>query len=336
MLQINSLWQKYHAGFPYGAISNALLSPILRFRKHEPKSCVPVALPQSRLAICEDLNRFVPVVTKDSKHVFIYESADLASPVIKEIGRLREHTFRLVGEGSGFSEDIDKFDAYYKHIVLWDDDVQEIIGAYRLANTREVVKERGIAGLYCSSLFNFTDEASVYVNQGVELGRSFIQTRYQGSRSLDYLWQGVGAAILQIPDCHYLFGAVSISAHYEKSAMANIVAHYQHYYGSYDPVVSAKKPFTGLAYCDYFDFFDGANKQVDFRLLTQLLASKNLIVPSLYKHYTDLCDDQGVRFEAFSTDPKFGDCLDAFVVVDMTKIKARKRSRYFMRGVDSC
>ena len=122
------------------------------------------------------------------------------SPLLREIGRLRELTFRAVGEGTGQRLDVDLYDSWYEHIVLWDD--ARIADRRRLPRSRaapRVLAERGLPGLYTASLFHYRDDAMPRIAQGMELGRSFVAPEYWGSRSIDYLWQGIGAYLARHP-----------------------------------------------------------------------------------------------------------------------------------------
>lgn len=130
---------------------------------------------------------------------------------MREIGRLRELSFRQVQEGTENALDIDRYDHYYRHLILWDEEELEIIGSYRIGEAGRIFKKFGIEGLYTSTLFNFDDAFIPYLESGIEMGRSFIQLRYQGKRSLDYLWFGIGAYLHQHPEIQYMFGPVSMS-----------------------------------------------------------------------------------------------------------------------------
>jgi len=145
---------------------------------------------------------------------------------LREIGRLREYTFRKVEEGTGKKRDTDSFDKYYEHIVLWDENDLEIVGSYR------------------NTLFKFKEEFESYLVDSIELGRSFVQPKYWGSRALDYLWQGIGAYLVQNPSIKYIFGPVSLSVALPKDALNLIVSYYSHYYGTKKPLVKEIDPFV--------------------------------------------------------------------------------------------
>ncbi|WP_233144511.1 lysophospholipid acyltransferase family protein [Methyloprofundus sedimenti] len=130
--------------------------------------------------------------TKDGKKIFLYQYHG-DCPVMLEIARLRELTFRTVEEGTGENQDIDKYDVYYSHLVLWDEHDLEIVGSYRIGDGNRIMQTMGVEGFYTNTLFALTAEFQSYLPHSIELGRSFVQPRYWGQRSLDYLWYGIGA-----------------------------------------------------------------------------------------------------------------------------------------------
>ena len=136
--------------------------------------------------------------TGDGKQIRVGTLA-VDAPLLREIGRLRELTFRAVGEGTGRRLDLDAWDSWYEHIVLWDDAASNVVGAYRIARGAPVLATHGIRGLYTASLFDYADDAIARIAQGMELGRSFDVPAYWGSRSIDYLWQGIGAYLRRHP-----------------------------------------------------------------------------------------------------------------------------------------
>ena len=128
--------------------------------------------------------------TADGKTIYLWQrNGQEEAPILRELGRLREIAFRAVGEGSGKRRDTDSFDDDYLHLILWDDEDLEIVGAYRFIPTAMREPE----GLYSYSLFHYDDKMQDILEHGIELGRSFIQPRYWGRRGLDYLWSGIGA-----------------------------------------------------------------------------------------------------------------------------------------------
>lgn len=289
-----------------------------------------IAHPESRQFLRRELREAEALgATSDGKQIILSDwRAD--SCFIREIGRLRELSFRKVGEGTGHRRDIDNYDQYYRHLILWDDGELEIAGAYRLGETDRIVAEGGLQRLYSASLFHLAPGFSRYCDEGLELGRSFVQPAFWGSRALDYLWQGLGAYVKHHPDVRYLFGPVSLSARYPAHARDLIVYYFNHYYGSEQPLAEARNPYRisrgALEECR--NIFAGDDVKADFNELKHRLSLFNLTVPTLYKQYTDLCEAGGVRFLAFGVDSQFADCVDGLILVDLNRIKPQKRKRY--------
>ncbi|NZA25294.1 GNAT family N-acetyltransferase [Luteimonas sp. SJ-92] len=251
------------------------------------------------------------------------------SSLLLELGRLRELTFREVGEGTGRSRDLDRFDAHYEHILVWDASRSRIAGAYRVARVAPLLARHGLGGLYSASLFRYADDAVPRLAEGMELGRSFVVRDYWGGRSLDYLWQGIGAYLRRWPRVRYLYGAVSISAALPLAAREQLVAYYQRYYGSDEPLAASPRPFRYFAAPPCFGELDA---DTAFRVLRQNLAATGSAVPTLYKQYTELCEPGGARFLAFGVDPDFSDSIDGLIEVDMQRLRPRKRQRYLGEG----
>ena len=158
-----------------------------------------IAKPEDREALKAELNSAELLgTTSDGKIIYLYRYVQ-DSPVMNELGRVRELSFRSVGEGSGKRRDLDEYDTYYMHLILWDAEDEEIAGAYRLGNAAEIVGNLGTGGLYSSTIYSYQDAMTPYFQQGLELGRSFVQPRYWGRRSLDYLWYGIGALLRSNP-----------------------------------------------------------------------------------------------------------------------------------------
>lgn len=267
--------------------------------------------------------------TSDGKQIYLYQYQQ-SSPVLREIGRLRELAFRAVGEGTGQRRDIDLYDSYYEQLILWDKDDLEIVGAYRFANTAKVMTEKGLPGLYTASLFRFSERMTPYLDQGLELGRSFVQPRYWGKRSLEYLWYGIGAYLKQNPDIRYLFGGVSLSNSYPKAARDLMVYFYSLYFRCTEQSAAPNLPYELPAetLSQLQQHFTGDNYTQDFVQLKHLLANMGVSIPTLYKQYSELTEPGGVKFLAFGVDPDFADCVDGLVLVDMQQLKTTKKARY--------
>ena len=275
--------------------------------------------------------------TPDGKRIYLFQGG-LDSPILREVGRLRELSFRAVGEGSGAKRDLDRFDAYYDHLILWDPQDLEIAGAYRMARTMQVMAEHGVEGLYTHSLFELTPGMHRYLSQGLELGRSFVQPRYWGKRSLDYLWFGIGAYVKRYPECRYLFGPVSLSRDLPQAARDLIVYYYRSHYGA-ACLAHARRPYVPGEGMDVHAQLSGQDCAADFVRLKHLLAHMGCSVPTLYKQYAEVADAEGVHFLGFGVDPDFANCVDGLVLVDVERLKPHKRARYIdgtFKAVEKC
>ncbi|MEA2018725.1 MAG: lysophospholipid acyltransferase family protein, partial [Campylobacterota bacterium] len=266
--------------------------------------------------------------TNDGKVIYLYEYSQ-NSVILNELGRLREISFRKVNEGVNQKRDLDKYDKYYKHIILWDDDDLEIVGAYRIGITDEIEEEYGVDGFYTNTLFKFKKSFLPYLENSIELGRSFVQPKYWGSRALDYLWYGIGAFLKQNPQIKYMYGPVSLSASYPQYAKELIVDFYSFYFKGDKKIVEALNQFEyetqSIALENPFKFKD---YKEDFKLLKSKLKSMDVAVPTLYKQYGELSQSGGVEFHGFNVDPSFSDCIDGFILVEVEKIKTSKKERY--------
>lgn len=268
--------------------------------------------------------------TKDDKKIILTEFENSPN-VLKEIARLREITFRKVGEGTGKKRDIDDFDKYYKHLVVWDEEELEIVGSYRIGIGKDIFLSKGINGFYTSTLFNFSNRFETEViKDSIELGRSFVQKKYWNSNALNYLWQGIGAFISNNDWVKHLFGGVSISNNYSESAKNMIVYYFQKWFGDMDDFAESKNKFilSNKTADDLSKIFISDNYKEDYRILKNLLKPTGYTVPVLYKHYSELCNDNGVKFLDFGADPDFENCVDGLILVDVHKIKDEKRERF--------
>ncbi len=273
--------------------------------------------------------------TKDGKVIFLYQYRD-DCPVIQEIARLRELTFRAVEEGTGYAFDLDMYDVYYSHLVLWDEDDLEIVGSYRIGEGQKIMNSLGVEGFYTNSLFDLKADFQRLLPYTLELGRSFVQPRYWGQRSLDYLWYGIGAYLHDHPEVKYLFGPVSISNAYPQLAKEVIISFYQQQFGSDLPLAEARTPFIISEKCRQFAEaeFNGDYK-ASFKILTSELKKLGLKIPMLYKQYVELCTDKGCHFIDFNIDAQFNNCIDSLIMVELDKITEKKRQRYIERKLSA-
>jgi putative hemolysin len=247
---------------------------------------------------------------------------------LQEIGRLRELTFRAAGEGTGKATDVDLFDAYYLHLLVWDTKAEAIVGAYRMGLADEIVPSYGKQGLYTQSLFRYGDRVLQAMNPAIELGRSFVRAEYQRSFApLMLLWRGIGQFIVQHPQYATLFGAVSISNDYEPASRRLIVDYLSAHNIEENLArhVEPRRPFVSrtVATCDNAELA-ALNDIEDVSRMVKQIERDSKGVPILLKQYLKL----GGRLLAFSADENFNDALDGLIMVDLRASDPRVLARY--------
>ena len=288
-----------------------------------------IAHPVSRIDLLNELKKSKLIgQTSDGKKIYLYDYTE-DSIVLKELGRLREISFRKVGEGVNKKRDTDKYDIYYQHIILWDENELEIVGSYRIGNSDFIFKNIGVKGFYSNNLFSYNEEFVPYLQNSIELGRSFVQPKYWGTRALDYLWFGIGAYLKNNPNIKYMFGPVSLSASFPTIAKDMIIFFYSHYYGNTNSLVEAKTPYQYANNINELkELFDLNDKKKDFKFLKSTLANIGVSIPTLYEQYSEIALDDGVKFLNFNVDKNFSDCIDGFILVEIDKIKDSAKQRY--------
>lgn len=289
-----------------------------------------VAHPEPLAAIRAELARAEQIgTTADHQRIYLCDYQRHPS-VLRELGRLREYTFRLVGEGTGSRRDLDRFDHHYRHLVLWDAERLAIAGAYRIGHCRDILQQQGLSGLYTQELFDYQPEALPMLEQAVELGRSFVHPDYWGRASLDYLWQGLGAWLGRHPEVRYVLGPVSLSADYPRAVRDLLVFYFQRYYAHPQTLASARQPYA-IAPEQYLAFnreFAALDREQALRRVQQTIAAAGLRFPTLYKQYAALYEPGGYQLLSFSVDSAFGHCVDGLFIGDLNQMKAHKRARY--------
>jgi putative hemolysin len=257
-----------------------------------------------------------------------FAQADQILWLMREIGRLRETTFRQVGEGTGNTTDIDLFDAYYVHLFIWDASAQCVVGAYRLGLTDRILQRYGKKGLYTNSLFKYKPSVLAAFNPGIELGRSFIRLEYQRSFTpLLLLWKGIGAFVSRHPRYRLLFGPVSISGDYLQSSRQILVdyLHANSFETTLARYVKPRHPFRRRGAPTWKATELASLPDID--ALSELIANLERDekgVPILLKQYLKL----GGRILGFNVDNKFNDALDGLIMVDLCQTEPRVLARY--------
>lgn len=254
--------------------------------------------------------------------------ADQAPWLLQEIGRLRELTFRACGEGTGKPCDIDLYDAYYRHLVLWNRRKHEVVGAYRLGLTDEILKRFGKKGLYTQSLFHYKRPLLTALNPGIELGRSFIRAEYQSDYApLLLLWKGIGRFVAKNPRYRKLFGPVSISSEYRSLSRQLLVdfLRWNRFDFELARYVKPRRPFKNRN--PLASPYEDQDNLTDLGALSDRIAGiepDGKGVPILVKHYLKL----GGKFLGFNVDEKFSNVLDGLILVDLCRTDIRLLDKY--------
>lgn len=233
--------------------------------------------------------------------------------LLPEIGRLREISFRAVGEGTGMPADLDRFDRYYHHLFLWKKSSREVVGAYRVAEVDKILERMGPTGLYTHTLFRFDAGFLDKIRDGLELGRSFIRVEHQRSvHPLHYLWKAIGCYLARSPR-RYLFGPVSISEDYSEAARELIVAYFDERRG--EKQVHPRCAFRKRNLPHLQTLAQQARGLPDLCDLVGDLETDAKAIPVLLRHYLNL----GGEVLGFNVDREFSNALDGLLLVDLEK-----------------
>ena len=287
-----------------------------------PKEIVQAAEPallERELAGIQDLK-----LNSQAEFDLYLAGADRIPGMLREIGRLREVTFRAVGEGTNKRIDLDEFDLYYDHLFLWDRDKRRLVGAYRIGDGARIMPRYGRRGLYLSTLFRMDRAMDRVLRRSFELGRSFIAQEYQRHRlPLFMLWRGLLIHITSNPTHQYLIGPVSISSTYSHFSRALIMAYVEkhHYDHALAALVTPRNRFRVKR--------DGADSdalvqasEADMKKMDRLIAEidpHESAMPVLLKKYLLL----NAKIIGFNCDPHFNDALDGLMVLDLHKLPPR-------------
>jgi len=283
-----------------------------------------IAMPANHDKIVMEVNALRSTdcrLLQSKNYEVFFTEANKIPNVLHEIGRLREITFREVGEGTNESLDLDRFDKYYHHMFLWDDDTKQIAGAYRMGLGSEIYPKYGIDGFYLQELFRFEPELHDMMNKSIEMGRAFITKDFQQKpMPLFLLWKGIMHTTLRYPEHKFLIGGVSISnqfSDFSKSLMIEFMK--SHYYDPYiAQYVHPKKEFkVKLKDADKDFIFDEAEADLNkFDKIIDELEPGSLRLPVLIKKYIK----QNARVVAFNVDPLFNNAVDGLMYIRIADI----------------
>jgi putative hemolysin len=308
--------------------SRAPVSPAIQPRR-TPAHAVPIVPPVDPALLAAEIAALPEedlLIEADDVEVRVARAAAIPS-VLREIGRLREVTFRDVGEGTGREIDLDAFDAGYLHLFIWNKREREIVGAYRLGPTDELLAASGIEGLYTASLFRYDARLFEAMGPALEMGRSWVRTDHQKSYvGLMLLWKGIGEFVARHPRYATLFGPVSISAEYRSLSQQIIVA-FMERNKKMTRWASWVRPTTP------FKARHRAGKRLDPSNLASLddvsafiseIEADQKGVPVLLKQYLKLDG----RLLGYNVDPDFSNVLDVLIVVDLRRTAPKILKRY--------
>ena len=310
----------YMLANPYKKGLLKIITPTLIFPS-QPKTIVTARPTEHLIEEVEQLKvSDATLLTSKNYSVFLADSQQIPN-ILHEIGRLREITFRTIGEGTNKAIDIDVYDAYYKHMFLWDNDAQRVVGAYRMGLGDEIYKAKGIEGFYVNELFKFEPELYSMLSKTIEMGRAFIINEYQQRpMPLFLLWKGIVHVTLRYPDLKYLLGGVSISNKFSNFSKSLMIGFMKSNY--YDPYVAQyvhpKKDYKVRLKDEHKDYIFDASK-VDMNKFDKLIDEiepGSLRLPVLLKKYVK----QNARLVAFNVDPKFNNAIDGLMYIRISDL----------------
>lgn len=301
-------------------------SPVYSWKK----SPVPIVSSSPAEAVAEEIRALPPehVLLESYPYTVFCTDADQIPKTLREIGRLREITFRRANEGTGKEIDLDEFDSHYAHLFLWNGKASELVGAYRVGKADEILSRSGTRGLYTHTLFDYDANLLDRINPALELGRAFVRPEYQKTfPPLFLLWKGIAQFVARCPQYKMLFGPVSISSNYKPIARRFIVdclsgPDYRHELAD---LVKARNPFRGKTIKDRA-FRVGAPLLADIEDVSALISdieTDRKGIPVLLKQYLKL----GGKLLGFNIDQNFNDALDGLILVDLTLSNDRMLSR---------
>lgn len=286
--------------------------------KSKPDEIIPET---SAELIAKEVEAIKDKLIMSEKNYDVYMSGAASIPnIVNEIGRLREITFREVGEGTNKKIDLDEYDLYYNHLFIWDREARKIVGAYRIGKGDEIYFRYGTRGFYISNLFRIKSGFKPILKSGLELGRSFVRKEYQQKAlPLFLLWKGLLMFTMKNPEYRYMFGPVSISNDFSKLSKTLMIEFikqncYDHALEKY--VVPKKKFHAELPEIDSEILL---NNKASIKSLDSLISEIELNhnkVPVLLRQYIQL----NAKIIGFNVDPKFNDSIDGFLVLDIKNV----------------
>lgn len=300
-------------------LSQALSPSKKLFQIHRPDHAQPIIPPVDTALIQSEIdslkNSSAYLFTQKNYELFVSPSKNIPS-ILKEIGRLREVTFREVGEGSNLPLDLDEYDYHYEHLILWDNEEKQIAGAYRLGIGSEIFRRFGIKGFYVNSLFKVDERVNDMFSKSLEMGRAFIvKSQQQKPLPLFLLWKGIVQVILRHPELKFITGCASISNSFSRFSKSLMVEYLTQHYGDEELAyhIRPRKPFKPKLDEKYRQLvFESTHDDLNkFDRIIEEIEPGNMRFPILIKKYLK----QNSRMVCFNVDPLFNDSLDGFMYI---------------------
>jgi putative hemolysin len=273
------------------------------------------------------LEKILPEVTMLKEKYFLFDSNEysvLCGPsieipnILNEIGRLREITFREVGEGTNRSLDTDEFDLYFNQLIIWDNTNLKIVGAYRVGRGDIIMQQFGVKGFYIQTLFNIKPDFFPILEKSLELGRSFIVKEYQKKPlSLFLLWKGILYFLLKNNEYRYLIGPASISNDFSKFSQSLIVDFFKANFFNHQlaKYIIPRKNFKVKQNPNFDNEIFIKNTSSDVKKLDKFIQDiePSYSTPVLFKKYIQL----NAKLLGFNVDPLFNNCVDGLMILDL-------------------
>jgi hypothetical protein len=284
--------------------------------------------------------RFLRYANNGNNQIYLVDYHN-APNTVREIGRLREMTFRSAGGGTGLSLDLDENDTHdncYQQLITWNPEDEEIVAGYRLIKCKLAgLDEHGKINLSTSHLFHFSEKfIKDYLPSTIELGRSFVQPKYQpsidnrkGIFSLDNLWDGLGAVVMLNSDIKYLFGKVTMYPHYNREARDILLYFMHHYFPDHDELV---RPYDHLKLTyetdeiNFLGMFDGMDYKDGYKLLNSKIRSFRENIPPLINTYMNLSPT--MRTFGTALNDEFGAVEETGIMITLKDIYESKKQRH--------
>jgi putative hemolysin len=294
----------------------------------------PIAPPEPLAAVRREIDALPPesVLGRSGSLIVCIADAAAIPHALREIGRLREISFRAVGEGAGLARDLDEFDQRYLHLIVWNASTSEIVGSYRVGRTDSLDADQGVDGLYTRTLFRYDERLLRGLGPALELGRAFVRPEYQRDYSpLLLLWKGIGAYVARNPRYRRLFGTVSISADYTSISQQLLAAFlsttsFRHDLARWVEPMNPPSFLRGGRGVPR-PIASVAPTIADVSTLVAEIEADGKGVPVLLRQYLKL----NAKLLGFNVDRAFGGVLDGLMMVDLMELSPELRARYMGR-----